>query len=47
MHCGSNDFMVSRIGLIAQMLLLMEHFGPIRDTKKTTVDATEAEKRFM
>ena len=36
--------MVSRIGSIPPLLLLVEHFGPIRDTNKSTVAATGIEK---
>ena len=31
------DFMVSQIGPIALLLLLVDHFGPIRDTIESTV----------
>ena len=31
--CGRTfEFMVSRVGLIAALLLMVDHFGPIRDT---------------
>ena len=33
------DFIVSRIGPITPLLLLLDHFGPIRDTIKSTVTA--------
>ena len=36
---GCYDLMVSRIGQIALLLLLLEHFGPIRDTITSTVAA--------
>ena len=31
------NFMVSRIGLKAPLLLLLDNFGPIHDTLKSTV----------
>ena len=38
------DFMLSRIGQIAPLLLLVDRFVPIRDTIKSTAAATEIEK---
>ena len=38
------DFMVSRICPIAPLLLLLDHYGPIRDTIKSTVSATRSKK---
>ena len=38
-------FMLSRIGPITSLLLLMDNFGPIRVTIKSTVAATEIEKK--
>ena len=35
------DFKVSRIGTIALLLVLVNHFGPIYDTIKASVAATE------
>ena len=40
------DFMVSRIGLIALLLLLVDHFEPICDNIKSTVAATGIEKKL-
>ena len=37
------EFMVSRVGLIAALLLMVDHFGPIRDT--TTTIGTEKKKK--
>ena len=34
------SFMVSRIGPVAPLLLLLDHFGPIRDIIKLTVATT-------
>ena len=34
------DFMTSRIGPVAKLLLLVDHFGPICVTIKSTVAAT-------
>ena len=38
------DFMVSRIGPIAPLLLLVAHYGPICDTIKSTVTAKGIKK---
>ena len=38
------DFMVSRISPFSPLLLLVDHFGPIRDTIRSTVAATEIGK---
>ena len=38
------DFMVPRIGPITPLLLLVDHFGPIRDTMESTVAAKGIEK---
>ena len=38
------DFMVSRIGPIAQLLLLVDLIGPISVTIKSTAAATEIEE---
>ena len=37
------DFIVSRIGPIAPLLLLVDHFETIQDTIKSTLVATEIE----
>ena len=39
------DLMVSRIGAIAPFLLILDHFGPIRDTIKAIVAITGTQKR--
>ena len=42
--CGRyGNFMLSRIGIIAPLLLLVDDFGQIRDTVKSTVTATRIE----
>ena len=38
------DFMGSRIGAIASLLLQVDHFGPIHDTIKSTIAAIGIEK---
>ena len=38
------DFMVSRIVPISPLLLLVDHFGPIRENIKSPVAATGIEK---
>ena len=38
------DYMVARIGPIAPLLFLVDHFGPIHDTIKSTVAVTGIEK---
>ena len=40
------EFMVSRISLIAPLLILVDNFGPIRDTNRSTVAATGTEQKF-
>ena len=40
------DLMVSRIGPIALLLLLVEYFGPIRDTIKSTVATARGIERL-
>ena len=41
---ASVNFMVSRNGQIATLLLLVNHFGPIRDIIKSTVALTGEKK---
>ena len=41
------DFVVSKIGTIAPLLLLLDHFGAIRNTIKLTVATAGIEKKFI
>ena len=38
------DLMVSRIGIIAPLLIVLDHFGPIRTTLKSHVAVTGIKK---